>query len=429
MRSLLASPLRRALAIFLIAALLIPTGCQRTPEDLEVWRTAKGGTEQLTTWAESEEEPLEVRVRAVQILIEEGEHARIPRTLDRVEDEAARQAMADGAIPTIETMWAANDIPELTEEMKEQGAELVIGDSKSTRAKDAAYMLYPYLSEGAQQKAQAILKAWLEKDLELRDQLGDATVAQIVPLAGDGAVELVAPWLKETFQPGRIAAAMREFVPEEDQGPLDAALAERAREEHPELKRDLPQAIFNANTAEAAPYFEFAIFDENTSTEHIQAAMEALARVKGKDATETYQKIITERPGLMRWVAANYIIDTQKRESLPLIASALPTTTEGWDIPREDSFEAATSQVCNLYKGTMEREKVTDFEPIIKELLAMESWPAQTLGVVCAGVTNATSLQPDVAALSGERQRLPGWSSRTTLGQLASQIASALEET
>ncbi|RDV36612.1 hypothetical protein DV096_17865 [Bradymonadaceae bacterium TMQ3] len=427
MRSLLATPLRRALAILLVAALLLPTGCQRTPEDLEVWRTAKGGTEQLATWAESEEEPLEVRVRAVQILIEEGEHARIPRTLDRVEDEAARQAMADGAIPTIETMWAANDIPELTDEMKEQGAELVIGDSKATRAKDAAYMLYPYLSEGAQQKAQAILKSWLEKDLELRDQLGDATVAQIVPLAGEGAVELVAPWLKETFQPGRIAASMREFIPEEKQGPIDAALAERAREEHPDLKRDLPQAIFNANTAEAAPYFEFAIFDENTSTEHIQAAMEALARVKGKDATNTFQKIITERPGLMRWVAANYIIDTQKRESLPLIASALPTTTEGWDIPREDSFEAATSQVCNLYKGTMEREKVTDFQPVIQELLAMESWPARTLGVVCAGVTNATSLQADVDALSRDRQRLPGWSSRTTLGQLAGQTSSALQ--
>src|SRR5690554_6385587 len=427
MRSLLSSPLRRALAIFLVAALLIPTGCKRTPEDLEVWRTAKGGTEQLATWAESEEEPLEVRVRAVQILIEEGDHARIPRTLDRTEDEEARQAMADGAIPTIEKMWAANDIPELTDEMREQGAELVIGDSEATRAKDAAYMLYPYFSEDAQQKAQTILKGWLEKDLELRDQLGDATVAQIVPRAGEGAVELVAPWLKETFQPGRIAAAMREFVPEEEQGPLDAALAERAREEHPELKRDLPQAIFGANTAEAAPYFEFAILDENTSTEHVQAAMEALARVKGKDATPTYQKLITERTGLMRWVDANYIIDTQKRESLPLIASALPTSTEGWDIPREDSFEAATTQVCNLYKGTMERAEITDFQPVIGQLLAMESWPAQTLGVVCAGVTNATSLQSDVAALSNQRQTFPGWSTRTTLGQLATQTASELQ--
>ncbi|RAL23866.1 hypothetical protein DL240_06875 [Lujinxingia litoralis] len=427
MRSYLYAPLRRALALLLVAALLLTAACQRSPEDLEVWRTSKGGTDQLAAWAESPEEPMEVRVRAVQILIEEGDHARVPRVLEQTNDAAARQAMADGAMPTIEAMWQQQDIPELTDEMREKGAELVVGDSQSTRAKDAAYALYDYFSDETKPRAQAIFKGWLEKDLELRNQLGDATVAQIVPLAGPGAVDLVAPWLKTTFLPGKVATAMRASLPKEDQGPIDAALAERAREEHPELKRDLPQAVFNANTDQAASYYEFAIFDPNTSAEYLQGAMEALARVKGKDSAPTFQKVIQERPGMLRWVAANYIVDTHKRDSLPLIASALPTTTEGWDLPSDDSFERASHQVCSLYKGTMEREKITDFQPVVAQLLTIDSWSAKTLGVVCAGTLKLTGLAEQVAALSTERQRLPGWGSRTTLGQLARQTADELK--
>lgn len=407
---------------FLTATLVLSIGCKRTPESLEEWRNARGGIDQLGEWASSDSESMEVRIRAIQIIIEEGQDDRLPRLLDRIEDEEIRQQLADGAMSTIESMWAAQDMPELTDEIRQGGGNVAVGDSKSILAKDAAYRLHPYMGDANRQRLEEILREWMSEDQELRTQLGGATIPVLLPRAGSGAVELLTEWIKETYDPRDTAGRLRRHASESDMRVIDAAVSERAMAEHPELRRETQHAVNEAESDGIVPYLEMAILDDETPDDFLPACLETLLRVQGEDSVPFFARLITERSGILRWVAANSIIDAKKVDGLVDIARALPSDVASY----EDGLQRFVTQTCNYVNLQIEREEITGYAEPIGEVLAMETWPAQLLGLQCASRTQSVELREQVQALRTQRQVIPHWEANTTIGQMATAVDSQL---
>ena len=131
--------------LFALVAALLVLGCERKPEDLEQWRNAEGGMEKMVQWAKSSEEPMPVRKRAVEILMEQGNSGEVRDMLDGMKKEGPeREQLVAAAIGVLEKQWAAKDYPTLDESTAKQGGAVKVGDSKSVMAKDAAYYLHPY---------------------------------------------------------------------------------------------------------------------------------------------------------------------------------------------------------------------------------------------------------------------------------------------
>lgn len=410
------------ITILLLAALSF--GCKRTPEDLEAWRNAQGGVEKLGEWAISPDESMEVRKRAVEILVEDGHLQRLPMVLDRITDEAARQEIAAHAVPAVEKLWAVQDIPELTEEMK-KGGEMLVGDSKSERAKDAAYILQPYVGGENQKKLEAILAEWVSKDQELRNQLGNATIGQILPRAGGpAAVAGALVWLEETLQPGTIARTLREHADDEIKGKMAQIIKTRAMAAHPDLSRELEIAVLETEHENIVPYLHKAINDPQTPPGLIEGSMNTLLKIQGERAAPFLTATITEKSGLLRWVAANRLITLRGKAGLLNIALALPLESDTYGT----TLQKDITQLCNLFATEMKAQEVNVFSDVLERALNNNRWPAQVIGLNCAVAARSSEVKPAVAALKTSRQPIPGWADNKTVGQLAADVENALAD-
>jgi hypothetical protein len=416
----------RLLSSTLIVTLLagaLAMGCKRSPEDLEPWRNAKGGVEKLSDWAASPDESIEVRKRAVEILVEDGHAQRLPMVLNRIQDEAVRKQIAAGALPAIEKLWAAQDIPVLTEEMKKGGGEMLVGDSKSARAKDAAYVLHAYVDGEHQKRLEAILAEWVSKDQELRNQLGNATIGQILPRAGgSSAVEKALVWLEETHLPGTVARTLREHADDEIKGKMADILKRRAEEAHPNLSRELEVAVLEVEHANIVPYLQKAIQDPASPPGLIQGAMTSMLRIQGERAAPFLTNTVTEKAGLLRWVAANRLITLRGKAGLLNIALALPLESDTYG----SSLQEDITQLCNLFATEMKEQGVTHVSDVLERALTNNRWPAQVIGLSCAATTKSADVKPSVAALKTNRQPIPGWKGDMTIGRLATDVENAL---
>ncbi|MFB6375485.1 MAG: hypothetical protein ABEN55_20745, partial [Bradymonadaceae bacterium] len=156
-----------ALATVFVAGL----GCERSPDDVERWRDAKGGMEKMQEWATSSSEPMPVRVRAVQVIIEENAPTILEPTFKKISDKNARQKLVSGGVETIQKMWDKQDMPTMDETTK--SGKVKIKKSKSVQAKDAAYYLQPFAKGKTKAKLESILAEWLSEDWKLRNKLGD----------------------------------------------------------------------------------------------------------------------------------------------------------------------------------------------------------------------------------------------------------------
>lgn len=420
------NPRKTLLFLCMIALLIFTAGCKRTPEDLEKWRNAQGGMEQLIEWASSSSEPVDVRIRAFQILIEEGHSAAVPRALDRIEDQVQRQEIATAIMPSIEEMWAAQDQPQFTQELREQGGDIMVGPSKTIDAKDALYRLYPYFSPDAQTRTQEILREWMSDEQELRTQLGDATIPMLLPLAGPGAAELLSDWIKETYDPRKLADELREYASDDDHLVIDKAVAELALSEHPDLRRETQHAVVGAKSPGINPYLEQAIMDPAISGELLQASIDTYGEVNGADSVEFFARVVAEKQGVLRWAAANSIIDAKKVQGLVDLGRALPTDTGAYTSSPPDFLNRRITQICNYIATIIEREGIEDYESAIGETLALGTWPAQLLGIQCAARHDVKSLKEEISKLGTSRQQIPAWGERKTLGQLAREASSGL---
>ncbi|MFU8807148.1 MAG: hypothetical protein ACNA8W_25290, partial [Bradymonadaceae bacterium] len=343
--------------------------------------------------------------------------------LDRVEDTAVRGQLAASTVPAIERLWAANDIPELTDELREGGGEMVVGESNSARAKDAAYIMQPYLEGEPKAKIEGILKEWVSKDQELRNQLGNATIGQILPRAGGpDAIEGALVWLEETRVPGTVARTLREHADDEVKGKMAEILNKRAMEAHPELSKELEVAVLETEHENIVPYLQHAIHHPQTPPGLIEGAMLAMIKIQGERSATFLITTITEKEGLLRWVAANRLITLRGKPGLLNIALALPLETDSYG----KDFQKDVRQLCNLFTTEMKAQEVTVVSDVLGRALENSRWPAQVLGLKCAVTSKATDLQPAVAALKKNRQQIPGWENNKTIGQLADDVEKAL---
>ncbi len=406
-------------------------GCERTPADVEKWRNAEGGFEKMVEWASSPEESEAVRVRAVQILVEEGQVLRVGPVLESM-DEATRSKIVAGVMPTVEKMWSAKDWPKVdAEDANKAGMVKVTGKSESVLAKDAAYQLYPYANTGDQAKIEAILAEWMSQDQDIRNQLGSTTLAQVAPRAGDKGIEMMLAWLDQTDKPAividKIMAANSGDEPNpEINEALAKAVAKRAEAEHPNLSQQTRMSLLRMNDPAIGPYLEKAITDPKTPGAQVDEAMVVYTRAMGERATPFYAKLVSEADGNLRWVAAMRLIELRGKSGVLAAAKALPLEGEIYAEPEPDSFKEETEKFCRMADNELKKQGVESMEETAKSLIASERWPARVIGIRCAQMNEIGTLKADLEAVAGDKQKIPGWGDDTTIGGFASEVAEGL---
>lgn len=415
------------LSVLLIFLLVASLGCERKPADLEQWRTAKGGMEKMEQWVKSPEESDEVRIRAFQILIEEGQVNQLKPTLEAVSDKALQKQIVAASVPTVEKMWAAKDYPTISEADVEKGG-VQVGASESVLAKDAAYFLYPFAEGAEKEKLQKILQEWVSADWQLRNQLGSTTLSQLAEYAGDAGKQSLLEWLKVAVDPGRVADMIKRDTDEETQAQAAQVLLELANEAHPELSPSLSAALQLLEHDELVPYYKKAITDPNSSRSLIGASMDSLVRVQGQRATPFFSDLVANRGGLIRWVSATHIAEIQGKSGLAFVSTALPVEMDTY--PGQDSEELKENVLyfCKMFQGEMTKRASTGVHDEIKKSLESSRWPARVLGLKCAEIFEAGELREQVDALKSNRQQVPGWGEATTVGDIATEVSANLSK-
>jgi hypothetical protein len=424
-------------ALVLGASLL---GCERTPEDLEKWRNAQGGMEKMVEWSTSSKEPKDVRVRAVEILIEEGSVTKLEDVFDAVEEGPVRKEMMQAAVQKIEEMWNKQDLPQIGEETQEEGGRVKVGESKAVQAKDAAYFLVPYAEGPQKEKLQSILADWLSKDWQLRDQLGRTTVSQIVPEAGAKGMKNAIRWIEKTDRPGKVVGGLLQNADDAIAQEIAEAVAARAEKEHPDLSGEMMSAVMQVEDDAIVPYLQKAVTDPKSSPQMVDGAMERIKKIKGKVATGFFADLITNYDGKLRWAAVNDLIDLRGKAGIRSAAMSLPLDKESYAIPEEGSFQDDVKWFARFVVGKMAEDGVNSISDQLNQMLTSERWPAEVLAMSTA-LRAATSdkdaekqlLDPgrdtiveNIKGLTSSRESIPGWGSQMRVGELAHNVLDAM---
>lgn len=419
-----ATSINSILCVLLLAVSLF--GCERSVESLEDWRNAEGGFEKLSEWAASDEEPMPVRIRAVQILLEEGQVNQLQPLLESVKSVETQNALVAGAVPKVQEMWDAQDQPQLSEEDKKKGGRIQVSNSKTVMAKDAAFFLHPHASDADRAKLEAILAAWMEKDQDLRTQLGNVTLGQIAPRAGKAGTAAMKTWIESTKKPATVQRTILKGADtKEVRQALGEVIAKRAKEKHPDLNAEFEYAVLENNSPAIASYLEFAINDESTSAKLKDGFMDALVRAKGAKATPFFADLVTKEKGLMRWVSAQRIIELRGKTGILVAAKALPLESsayEGEELLKEMEI------TCNFISTEMPKLDIKNIDNELKQGLKSDRWPAQVMALKCAEIGKAAGVKADVEALKSSKTAIPNWGEddKMTVGKLATEVAGSL---
>ncbi|MGM0554911.1 MAG: hypothetical protein ACQEVA_00845 [Myxococcota bacterium] len=419
------------LSLFILAAPLL-TGCERTPEDVEKWRNAKNGEQKMLEWIKSPNEPMPVRKKALQVLIEEGEVNQVGMALEEIEP-APRKELVAAAVPTVEQMWATGDFPDITDEDREQGGVKLKGPYKQVMAKDAAYFLVPHAEGEAKTKLQNILGEWVSEDWQVRNDRGKTTVGQIAPRAGDKGIGGLIAWVEQTHRPGFVAELIKKSENEEAIQKVGEILRERAEAEHPNVPDALLSAIVTYDHETVVPYLKKAVKDSESSNRLIDASMEAILRIEGPKSTRFFTDLVKNRSGMLRWVAAQRLLESRGKDGFINAAYALPIEMDSYPTGEEgegDQFKSDTQIFCNAFKSELADNEVPQEEaiPLIKRGLENDRWPAQVLSLQCARTFQAKSLSDSVEALTSGKQEIPAWGEDITVGELAKRVKESLSE-
>ncbi len=433
MRSFLGSTstLRTLLIASLIASLGLLIACERSPEDLEDWRTAQNGMAQLSEWAADEGEPTDVRKRAIEIMLEEGEVDYVPRTLNEVEEDDDRQMLAAAAMSTIERLWDEQDVPELTEEDREgleegQDVEVEIPPQgfDAANAVDAIYRTWDHFDEDAQQRGSEILRDWISQDQELRTQLASTGIAYLVQYAGESAVDEIENWLMETDEPYALARTLRPNVTEEQQLRVDEVIAQRAKEEHPDLDDEMRQAVVHAETDGMVPYLSKMIDDE---VEGMSEAFQALANIGG-DGHAKLLELVEERTGTIRWTAASRLLESEGIDKLADIANLLPEDEDGYDLGEDHSLDDFTRAICADAKRSSETGAIEAAADTFSAMLDEEHWPSTVLALQCAQIFGTSELRDRIQQMEDDDTELANMETVNTVGDLATVTDTIIED-
>ncbi|MFB6265360.1 MAG: hypothetical protein ABEL76_17305 [Bradymonadaceae bacterium] len=429
----------RRLVYALAPLLVLIAACERTPKDVEKWRNAKKGMEKMQTWAASPKEPMDVRVRAVRIMIEEGRTPLLVSTFDDIESKSEREKLAAEVAPVIEEMWEKKDFPTLDSGDSAAGGKKVkVGDSMSVKAKDAAYYVEPHASGDAHSRFQSILAQWLSKDWKLRNQLGNVTLGQILPRAGEAGVENALTWLEETDRPGEVAATLRKHADEKVKTQIAKVIAKRAEKAHPKLSGSLKRAVVETRQEPITDYLETAIRSPKSSPKFVDAAMEALKTIQGKRATGFFAELIEKKSGALRWAAINDLIQIRGKGGVLSAAIALPLDREAYTSDEEGQFKKDANWFGSFTVTEMQDEGVSSISDTVLRMIDSGRWPARAmaLAIIQQAYQNDASdllkndhgkLVSTVEELTSNGERLPNWGEPQTLGGLARETLELLE--
>lgn len=418
--------------MFVTAAclLLVTTslGCERDPEDLEEWRNAKNGVEKLQEWATSDEEPEDVRIRAVEILAEDNHVNDLQSTLEEVEDDKVRNRMVDATSDIVVDKWEEQDMPELSDEEKEEGARIEAGDSKSVEAKDLAYYLHPQADDKTRETFESILAEWLSEDWQLRDQLGRTKLGQLAPRAGDKGREHLIEWLEETHEPHKVVGTVREHGTDETKSKAAGVLVERAEEDYPDLSDSLQSALFKFEHDDIVPFLEKTAEDNEAPDQLIDRSMNALVRVQGERAAPFFGDLVNERQGTLRWVAATRLVEVMGKPAFQNVSSNLPLETDAYPSTDDEALKKDVTYFCNMYNTQMDKQEVSSVSGQLQRGLDSDRWPARLLAIQCAPKFEANDLEDAISELTSDTQQVPGWGKTITIGELAEDALDELSK-
>jgi hypothetical protein len=419
------------LSLFVLAAPIL-TGCERTPEDVEKWRNAKNGEEKMLEWIKSPNEPMPVRKKSLQVLIEEGEVNQVGMALEELEP-ATRKTLVQAAVPTVENMWDTQDFPDITDKDREQGGVQIKGPYKQVMAKDAAYFLVPHAEGEAKTKLQSILGEWVSEDWQVRNDRGKTTIGQIAPRAGDKGIEGLIAWVEKSHRPNFVAGLVKKSEDEEAIQKVGEILRKRADAEHPELPDALLSAVVTYDHESVVPYLKKAVKDPESPNRLIDASMEAILRIEGPRSTQFFTDLVKNRSGMIRWVAAQRLLESRGKDGFINAAYALPIEMDSYPTGEDgepDQFKSDTQFLCNALKTELEENEVDEKEafPLIKRGLENDRWPAQVVSLQCARTFKAKSLSDSVEALTSSKQDIPAWGEDITVGELAERVKKSLSE-
>ncbi len=414
----------------LIIVALALTACERKPEDLEKWRNAEGGFEKMVEWAQSPEEPEAVRIRAVQILIEEHQPNELQPLLEGVDDAAMRKTLVDGALQTVEKMWSKGDFPEVDKETK-TGMAKVAGRLEVEGAKDAAYFLQPHAEGATRKRLEEILAEWMSEDQDVRNQLGVTTIAQIAPRAGDEGIKMMLKWVNETKQPAlvvkKIMAANEDDKNEKVTAALADAIRERAEAEHPNLSNQTETAMLMVPHENLAPYAKKAILDPESPANLIDSSMDVYIKALGERATPLLAKLVTEKTGLLRWVSATRLIEIRGKAGALAAVKALPLEAEKYSDDEKHALSKESEIFCNFVDTELKEQGVESADDVVANMLSSDRWPVQVIGLQCAKITQATGVKDAVDAMTKDRTVIPNWGEEEkTIGELAEEVSASL---
>jgi hypothetical protein len=442
------------LLIALATSSLLLGACERKPEDLEQWRNAKGGMDKMVEWAKSGEESQAVRERAVQILMEERQAIMLQQLFSDMKEGPEREQLAAVTVPIIESLWAANDLPVIDREAAKAsgGAAKVEGGEKAIAAVEAAYYMHPFVPAADKPKLSKIMASWMSADQEVRNQLLDVTLGQMLPLAGPEGMDGMMAWFKSEKKPGQIARIIRDHADDKTKSAFAKVVAEVAMERHPEIDTELSTVILETDDEAIVPYLKRALKDPESPDIIVSDAFDGLARIQGARATPYFAQAVGDMRGMRRWVAATQLISLRGEAGIKQVPTALPLEVEKYDAEGDERLEKNSTYYCNLAKSELAlnlaekkdpeikkknldaRTKAIEensaaaakaFEPIVAGMLESPRWTSQALGLRCAQVHKLSSLAPKVSALTKSKQVLPGWG-ETTVGEFAEKVAGEL---
>jgi hypothetical protein len=418
-------------SVCLLAVPLL-TGCERTPEDVEKWRNAKNGEEKMLEWIKSPHEPMPVRKKSLQVLIEEGEVNQVGMALEELEPATAKE-LVKAATPTVVEMWETGDFPDITDEDREKGGIKLEGPYKQVMAKDAAYFLVPYAEGESKKKLQGILGEWVSEDWQVRTDRGKTTIGQIVPRAGEKGTEGLIAWVEKTHRPNYVAGLIKQSKNEEAIDKVAEILRKRAEKAHPDLPDPLLSAVVTYDHKALVPYLKMAVKDNASSNRLIDASMESILRIQGPASTGFFTEIVKTKTGKVRWVAAQRLLESRGKDGFINAAYALPIEMDTYpsaDDGKGDLFKQDTQIFCNSFKSEM-KDAETSLEEVATVLergLENDRWPARVLSLQCTRTFQAKSLSESVEALTSSKQEIPAWGEDITVGELAKRVKESLTE-
>jgi len=432
-----------SLLILSLATAVLFGGCERSKEDLENWRNAKRGMEKMQTWAASPDEPMEVRIRALEIMVEQYNPSTASETLKQVDDKEDRSKLEKGIVDKVESMWKTGDYPTVDKLRQEMGVDTgadqlsfeiplpgpgqVQSFYEGVKAKDAAFHLIQTVQQKKQkERLQNILADWLSKEWRLRNQVGKVTLAQIVPYAGPEGEKHAMKWLQQTDDFSTVSRALIDNGDDELRGKVTDVLVERAREQTPEVSDKLAAAIIKAEHPNAIPFLKEAVQKGYFSPTLMDGSMDSIRKVEGPKSTDFFVGLIETRTGPLRWAAVNDLILARGKSGVLSAAFSLPLDAEEYASTDEGRFQDDANWFGNFVASEAENWD-GDLNSTVTRLLESERWPARVLGLAVVQSAELTELKSKVESMSGDSQTIPGWKEQKTVGALAGDVAKALD--